>query len=217
MKRIVYHGSEKIIEMPQYGIGNRRNDYGLGFYCTEYIELAKEWACGNGNNGYANMYEIDLDGLQILDLNVEKYNVLHWLALLADNRTYWKKSSIAEDNKQYLKEHYLIDISKYDVIKGYRADDSYFAYANHFVGNLITLKQLEQAMKLGNLGEQIVLKSKKAFAQTRFIDYEEAKPEIYFNKKIKREAEARKKYKALKSQKMNAEDLLMIDITRRGL
>lgn len=39
---IIYHGSGEIIEKPQFGYGNPKNDYGLGFYCTEDIELAKE-------------------------------------------------------------------------------------------------------------------------------------------------------------------------------
>ena len=217
MKKVIYHGSEKIIEKPQYGIGNRRNDYGLGFYCTEDIELAKEWACGNEKNGYANIYELDLEGLKILDLNSEQYSVLHWLAILADNRTYWKKSSIAEENKKYLKENFLLDTSKYDVITGYRADDSYFSYANNFVSNIISLSQLERAMRLGNLGEQIVLKSKKAFEQIKFVDFQEAPADIYFNKKMIREKAARENYKLLKSEKINNDDLLMIDIVRRGI
>ena len=217
MEKIIYHGSEKIIKIPQYGIGNRRNDYGMGFYCTEDIELAKEWACGNENDGYANIYQLDMNELNILNLNSEKYNVLHWLAILAENRTYWKKSSIAEENKKYLKENFLIDTSEYDVIIGYRADDSYFSYANNFVSNVISLKQLERAIKLGNLGEQIVLKNKKAFEQIKFIDFQEASADIYFHKKMIREKAARNNYKLLKTEKISSDDLLMIDIVRRGI
>lgn len=43
MKKILYHGSEKIIEKPVYGFGKAYNDYGLGFYCTEELDMAKEW------------------------------------------------------------------------------------------------------------------------------------------------------------------------------
>ena len=66
---IIYHGSKNIISSPSFGIGNPKNDYGLGFYCTENLELAKEWACtSNIQNGYANIYEIDIRNLKILDL-----------------------------------------------------------------------------------------------------------------------------------------------------
>ena len=41
----IYHGSQQIVEVPQFGVGKPYNDYGQGFYCTESPELAKEWAC----------------------------------------------------------------------------------------------------------------------------------------------------------------------------
>lgn len=49
----LYHGSSLIIERPQFGKGNPFNDYGLGFYCTETLELAKEWACSMEQDGFA--------------------------------------------------------------------------------------------------------------------------------------------------------------------
>jgi len=60
---IIYHGSENIIEVPEYGKGKPYNDYGLGFYCTEYVELAKEWACDDKHGGFANKYILDTTGL----------------------------------------------------------------------------------------------------------------------------------------------------------
>ena len=125
MERTLYHGSQIILEKPEYGKGARNNDYGRGFYCTEEIELAREWACAKQTNGYVNQYKLDFEGLRVLNLNNGKYNILNWLALLAANRTYWQNGSIAEEGKRYLKEHFLLDISDYDVIIGYRADDSY--------------------------------------------------------------------------------------------
>ena len=88
MGTILYHGSEYLIENPQFGKGSLHNDYGRGFYCTENIELAKEWACGKQTNGYANIYELDMSDLKCLNLNSKEYNILNWLAILADNRTY---------------------------------------------------------------------------------------------------------------------------------
>ena len=111
MSKILYHGSENIIEKPEFGKGARNNDYGKGFYCTENIELAKEWACAKQNNGYANIYEFEMDGLDILNLNSPEYNILNWLAILADNRTYWQNGSISEQAKKYIKDNFLPDIS----------------------------------------------------------------------------------------------------------
>ena len=38
----LYHGSKYIIDKPTFGKGKPYNDYGLGFYCTENIDMAKE-------------------------------------------------------------------------------------------------------------------------------------------------------------------------------
>lgn len=62
MEKILYHGSEHIIEKPEWGKGALTNDYGRGFCCTEHAELAMEWACAKNVNGYANQYAPDILG-----------------------------------------------------------------------------------------------------------------------------------------------------------
>ena len=99
---ILYHGSDKIINSPQYGIGNPYNDYGLGFYCTEDKEFAKEWACPEARNGVANIYEFNMDEFKILDLQSEKYHVLNWIAILLKNRVFAKKTPIAKAAEKYI-------------------------------------------------------------------------------------------------------------------
>ncbi len=108
---ILYHGSEKIIESPTYGKGNKSNDYGRGFYCTESEELAKEWACAKNSNGFANKYEFDISDLKVLYLNSDEYVLLNWLALLAANRTYWENSAVSETAKKYISEYFTVDVS----------------------------------------------------------------------------------------------------------
>ena len=213
----LYHGSENIIEKPVYGKVAHYNDYGKGFYCTENIELAKEWACAKQKNGYANIYDLDLSELNVLNLNSGSYNILNWLAILADNRTYWQNGSIAEPAKNYIKENFLPDISTYDVIIGYRADDSYFSFAQDFVSGVISLQKLAQAMRLGKLGEQIVLKSPKAFAQIQFAGYENADAEEYYIKKNEREREARRQYRRNKKEKADVNELFILDIMREEI
>lgn len=217
MKITLYHGSEYIIEHPQFGLGAKNNDYGRGFYCTENPELAKEWACSKNTNGYANEYEFDMTGLKVLNLNDNGYSILNWLAVLTENRTYWQNGSIAEEAKKYLREHFLIDISGYDVIIGYRADDSYFSFAQDFVSNTISLEKLSRAMYLGKLGEQIVLKSEKAFRAIKFIGAEEALREEYYTKKVSRDKQARKEYRISKKDASDLNGTYMLDIMREGM
>ena len=217
MKEIVYHGSEKIIEKPEYGLGSLHNDYGRGFYCTREIELAKEWACSKGNDGYANSYELDYSGLLVLNLNSDDYSILNWLALLAENRTYWQQGSISKEAKDYIKQNFLIDTSGYDVIIGYRADDSYFSFAQDFVSGTISLGKLSEAMRLGRLGEQIVLKSKKAFERIKYIGNELALAEEYSIKKANRDALARREYRQTKAVSADVNDIYILDIMREGI
>ncbi len=213
----LYHGSEVIVEKPEFGKGARHNDYGKGFYCTENPELAREWACAKQKNGYVNIYDMDMSGLSVLNLNDPQYNILNWLAILADNRTYWQNGSISEDAKDYIKTHFLLDISGYDVIIGYRADDSYFSFAQDFVAGVISLEKLSEAMRLGKLGEQIVLKRPKAFGQIEFVGCENVDVDIYYARKMERERDARREYRRRKKEKLDVNELYMIDIMREGM
>lgn len=190
----IYHGSINRIEKPQYGKGNPKNDYGLGFYCTGDIEMAKEWSCGEDHDGFSNEYELDLTGLNILELNSPEYTILHWLTILLKNRTFRLTNPIAKDARRYLIDNFSVDTENYDVIIGYRADDSYFAFAEDFLNNAISIAKLEKAMRLGKLGEQIVLMSEKAFSCIRFIGAEEAKRSKYYVLKSRRDKAARSAY-----------------------
>lgn len=213
----LYHGSEVIVERPEFGKGARHNDYGKGFYCTENPELAREWACAKQKNGYVNIYDLDMTGLSVLNLNDPQYNILNWLAILADNRTYWQNGSISEDAKDYIKTHFLLDISGYDVIIGYRADDSYFSFAQDFVAGVISLEKLSEAMRLGKLGEQIVLKSPKAFDQIEFVGCENVDSDMYYTRKMERERDARREYRKRKREKADIHELYIIDIMREEM
>lgn len=212
----IYHGSRMIIEKPVFGEGNPRNDYGLGFYCTQEPELAKEWACTEESDGFANKYELDLSGLTVMYLSGAQYNILNWLALLLDNRTFRISNDIAAEGKAYLLDQFLPDISACDVIIGYRANDSYFSFANAFLNNTLSLTQLENAMFLGKLGEQTVLKSKRSFAQISFISSEAATREIYYPMKNARDKEARSSYRKERERQRAAEAVYLIDILRGG-
>ena len=190
----IYHGSLAIIKKPLFGYGNPYNDYGLGFYCTEEKDLAKEWAVNYELDGQVNCYELDLKGLKILNLNEKPYNALHWLTILMQNRIFKDKSFLVRDAKEFLNRKFSIDYSNYDVIIGYRADDSYFSFARDFLQGTISYRQLVTALKLGNLGQQIVLKSEKAFGSIKFIGAEKVFAAEWYPIKIKRETDAKEEY-----------------------
>ena len=176
---------------PKYGKGKPYNDYDSGFYCTEDINLAREWACGENTDGFVNKCELNLAELRILNLSSESYTILHWLALLMKYRRVRISGPIMRQGMEWLSAHFLPEIDGFDVIIGYRADDSYFSFARAFVNNEISLHQLSYAMKLGELGEQFVLKSPKAFSSIRFISSEDAPNALYFPRRKQRDNAAR--------------------------
>ena len=212
----IYHGSPNVIEPPVFGAGKLYNDYGRGFYCTEHAELAKEWACASGSDGYANHYQLDMTGLSVLNLNGPEYNILNWLTVLLENRKFNVADGMPQRAKTYLLEHFKVDYKKYDIIVGYRANDSYFSYAGDFVNGTLSLSDLSEAMRLGKLGEQVVLKSKKAFEALRFVDAIQASCEEYFAKYKLRDEEARGKYRQIASKPMVENEVYVIDIIRNN-
>lgn len=218
-KLIIYHGSKEIIDNPRYHGGKKENDYGYGFYCTENIELAKEWACSNNEkNGFANKYSIDIFDLKILDLTNDKYTILNWIAILLKHRNFDLTNEISKHAKEYIIKNFYIDVDNYDIVIGYRADDSYFSFARDFVNNTISVRQLGNAMELGELGKQIVIKSRKAFEKLEFEDFETADKLEYYIKRKTRDEKAREEYlKGTIKTTLIDDDLFVMDIIRRRL
>lgn len=212
---LLYHGSEKIIEQPKYGLGRKNNDFGQGFYCTENEELAKEWAVSSLRNGFANRYLLHTNFLRILHLNTPEYTILNWIALLVEHRLFAIRTPVARRAKQYLLEHFSINVNAYDLIIGYRADDSYYDYAESFINNSITVEQLSAAMQLGRLGEQIVLKSEFAFSQLEYQGWTVADRNQYYAKKQTRNEDAIHSYHAILEKETDG--LFIQDIIRGGV
>ena len=198
VKITLYHGTPDKLVMPKYGGGDEKHDYGKGFYLTENIELAKEWAVCRPNelNGWVHMYELDADGLKILDF--QQRDVLSWLAELMKHRD-------AADSKRYRMlagkfiEKYGIDTSDYDVIRGWRANASYFYIAKEFVRDNIDVDILEELLSLGGLGIQYCIKSETAYTRLKEKrDQLLAVPYAEFNDRYnQRDVEARKNMRAL--------------------
>lgn len=168
-KLTLFHGTSEKIVAPTYGLGNEKHDYGKGFYLTDSAELAKEWAVcrPNDKNGWVHEYELDTDGLKILDF--QKNNVLAWLAELMKHRD-------AADSKRYRMlakmfiEKYGVDTDGYDVIKGWRANASYFYIAKEFVRDNIDMDILEELLSLGGLGIQYCIRSELAYSRLREVE-----------------------------------------------
>ena len=211
----LFHGSKKIVEAPTFGEGKKTNDFGLGFYCTETEELAKEWAVSSLQDGFSNRYTLDTEYMNILNLNSPEYTILNWIAVLVEHRIFSIKTPVARRAKRYLIDNFGINVNAYDLITGYRADDSYFDYAESFLNNGISVEQLAKAMRLGKLGEQIVLKSQFAFSRIKFQGFEVAEKEEFYVLRKSRDDEANQLY--LEMLEEESDGLYIQDIIRGGI
>lgn len=211
---LLYHGSTQIIKKPFLAGGKIDNDYGQGFYCTQDKNLAGEWACQKKTEGfgYINSYLLDTSDLKFLYLNNQKYSVMNWLNILIENR---KVDDVQnEEALDFIKKNYALNLKPYDVIVGWRADDSYFSFARDFMNGSITVQILTKAMTLGKLGNQIVLKSEKAFEKLEFKEVFQAECSVYNPQFTQRDSAARSTYREIRKEMPNSKGILITDIIR---
>lgn len=211
----IYHGSKQIVEVPTFGEGKKNNDFGLGFYCTEINDLAKEWAVSSLRDGFSNKYTLDTEHLNILNLNSPEYTILNWIAVLVEHRVFSIKTPVARRAKRYLTDNFSVNVNAFDLITGYRANDSYFDYAESFLNNGISVEQLARAMELGKLGEQIVLKSKFAFSKIKYEGFDVAEKDKYYVLRKSRDDEANRLYFDMLEEE--GDGLYIQDIMRGGI
>lgn len=218
-KLVLYHDSKDIIEKSYYHGGKAENNYGFGFYCTKSLKLAKEWSCSNNeNNGFSNKYSLDLPSLKILDLTDKRYSILNWVAIILKFRTFDFSNDISIQVKEYLLKNFYIVVNNYDIVIGFRADDSYFSFARDFVNNAITVRKLSQAMELGQLGKQVVIVSELAFSKLYFEGFETDDRLEYFTKRKARDEKVREDYlKGARKSVTLINDIFVVDIMRNGL
>lgn len=145
-------------------------------------------------------------------MNSSEYGILHWLAILLENREFDIPSGLAFEAKEYILHHFLVDYNRYDVIIGYRADDSYFSFAQDFINGTISYRQLNNAMHLGKLGQQVVIKSEKAFLCLQYMGSEIAEREEWYAKKMLRDKTVRREYFDVERNRRKRGDLYITQI-----
>lgn len=210
----LFHGSRVRVPRPLYGVGSPYNDYGQGFYCTRERDLACEWACPTAQDGYLNEYRLALTGLEVLDLCDPSYGLLNWLAVLVENRRFDITTPLMREARAYLMRHYPVDLDAFDVVTGYRADDSYFSFARAFLDGRISLRQLGLAMNIGELGVQWFLRSPRAFERVSFVGSSTVEGALWGPRRAERDVAARLAYRSLAEEPMRLDDVFVIDLIR---
>lgn len=212
LDKVLFHGSDHIVEAPTPGGGKKHNDYGSGFYCTEKLELAREWACTDKTTAFVNHYSFEPNAnMNILNLEQAPYHVLNWLAILLQNREFDPKHALAREAKEYILQEFLPPVREYDIIYGYRADDSYFGIASSFLSGGLSLQQLQYALRLGLLGEQVFVQSEKAFEALVFLSAEPVDKNVYLPLRSRRDSLARSTFQKILPAR---EGIFVLDILR---
>ena len=193
MDKKIYHGSTRIIRSPHFGAGRPYNDFGLGFYCTEYPQYAAEWAVGKDSNGFVSAYSLNCDGLRVINLCGPQYTALHWLYLLLSFRNFDLSSNTARRAREYINKYFSVDHQGCDCIAGYRADNRLFMFSQGFLDGDLSYRSLADALTADDSNRQFVLKSNRAFDRITFTDYRPASSADSYPVKYSREIRAIKK------------------------
>lgn len=215
--KMLFHGSSVRLPKPYFGGGNPISDYGPGFYCTEDEKMAALWSVAPDHDGFINTYAIEMDGLTVLDLLWPRFTILSWMALLVKNRPFPLSYPRQKERMEYLIENFAPPLTGVDIVIGYRADDSYFAFASDFLAGSISLTELTRAMKIGNLGNQLVLVSEKAYSHLSFLGARHALRDDFLYEKNERERETLHQYHHQNEKEAAKGELFLSDIVKEGI
>ncbi len=205
----LYHGSKRIVQEPAPDIGNFRNDFGEGFYCTDNRMSAGGWAVSDRTNGIINTYSIDLSGLDVLRLGTDFHSILLWLRILMEYRPFRSSTDWMDRRFDWMRKNIPLDIEGHDIIAGPAADDSRLTFTERFLGNQIPMEEL--AVVLSGTTDQYVLKTPKAFEALRYTGFEIADAEDYITWAAERDHTTRE---SASDSELNG--LFMSDLLRRG-
>ena len=193
----VFHGNLQKEFIPVYGMGKPYHDYGKGFYTTKDKELASEWAVSlsTGDNGYCHAFSVDMSDIRCLRIDAAE-DILSWMAILMRHRpgTDSRRWDLVQ---QRFIEKFCIDVDAFDVIIGYRANDSYLAIAKQFARGEVGVNILGRLLKLGSFGTQVCIKSSLAYTRLRSHGSFEVDYEKFHAQFISRDEESRRKMREL--------------------
>ena len=147
------------------------------------------------------MYSLETDGLNVVKLNKDPFFIMHWLSVLLRHREFELDTDLAAEAREYILSRFPVDLSDADAVIGYRADDSYFTFARNFLNGAITLTKLSEAMQLGKLGLQFMLKSKRAFDRIVFEEAIPAAASEWYPLRKGRDDAARRSYRDIRGRR----------------
>lgn len=139
-KRIVYHGSNTIVEKPQILKNGFYKDFGYGFYCTDFERQAKRWASTKKNKHVVNVYS--LNNFKQLKSLIFTTMTNEWLNFIVNCR---------------------IGIEhNYDIVEGPMADDTIWNFIEDYIAGEISKEAFWELVKFKYPTHQIVFSNANA-------------------------------------------------------
>lgn len=140
LAKLLYHGSNVIVENPEILENGYYKDFGYGFYCTAIEKQANRWAMTKRRYHIVNQYQY----LEDNRLSIMKFDEMseEWLQFVVDCRR-----GIKHD---------------YDIVEGPMADDTIWDYVEDYVANRISKKAFWELVKFKYPTYQIVFCTEKA-------------------------------------------------------
>lgn len=159
MKKIrVYHGSLEQVFAPEIREPNRTLDYGCGFYTTTSLEQATDWVKRHQkdkpkpNRGFVNVYEIDIDAVQIANTLWFDSPTEEWVDFVYANRN--------ERNFHH----------DYDFVYGPVANDRVYAAFTLYESGLLNKQELIAELKTYTLIDQLLFHTPEALKHITFVE-----------------------------------------------
>ena len=153
---LLYHTGEGIIREPDVHAGRSNADFGPGVYLSPAREFTRRWA---RREAVVNVYELDLDGLEVLRLQ----RSLPWVEFILRNRQGHGAAGA-------------------DVVIGPIANDTLFETMGLITGGFFSPEQMLALLQVGPAYVQAAVRTERATAQLRWI---RAEPVIRLDEELR--------------------------------
>ena len=133
---------------------------------------------------------------------------------MLENREFDASTPLAAEAKEYLLDkNFHLDYEKADIIIAISVlTTAIFLLQRILLMVQFLYRQLSNAMRLGKLGQQFVLKSRRAFERLEFTGYEIASVQEWYKRKASRDHMARRQYFDLERNRRQRGDLYITTI-----
>lgn len=144
--KIIYHGSNVIVQKPKILINGHYKDFGYGFYCTTLKKQAKRWALTKRGESVVNSYSY-MKNSKLKICSFEEMTE-EWLEFVVNCRRG--------------KEH------EFDIVNGPMADDQIWDYVEDYMTGNISKNAFWELAKFKYPTHQIVFCTEEALKAVHF-------------------------------------------------